>query len=81
MGDGAPAGKYAVADPVADEGRGRRRAEAGPEEEGAAVRRHPTSPRLIPDRLEGRYMNAEKSPFRVEVKPGENNLEPFDVSK
>jgi hypothetical protein len=31
------------------------------------------------DRLRGRYMNLEKSPFTVEIKPGTNNLPPFEV--
>jgi hypothetical protein len=31
------------------------------------------------DRLRGRYMNLENSPFTVEIKPGTNDLPPFDV--
>lgn len=31
------------------------------------------------DRLHGRYMNLEKSPFTVEIKAGTNDLPPFDV--
>jgi hypothetical protein len=31
------------------------------------------------DRLKGRYMNLEKSPFTVDIKPGTNDLPPFDV--
>jgi len=32
-----------------------------------------------PDQLQGRYMNLEKSPFTVEVKPGSNDLPPFEI--
>jgi hypothetical protein len=78
-GDGAPAGRYAVLI------QWRKKVEGGAEAKPAPKkgRRYvvPDKPELIPDRLEGRYMNPEKSPFRVEVKPGENDLEPFDVSK
>ena len=38
-------------------------------------------PELIPDRLEGRFMNPDTTPFHVEVKPGENNVDPFDITK
>jgi hypothetical protein len=31
------------------------------------------------DRLHGRYMNLDKSPFTVEIKPGMNDLPPFEV--
>lgn len=31
------------------------------------------------DRLRGRYMNLEKTPFLVEIKPGANDLPPFEV--
>jgi hypothetical protein len=31
------------------------------------------------DRLHGRYMNLEKSSFTVEIKPGSNDLPPFEV--
>ncbi len=31
------------------------------------------------DRLRGRYMNLEKTPFKVEIKPGTNDLPPFEV--
>jgi hypothetical protein len=82
MGGGAPAGKYAVLI------QWRSRAEGAEEPKPAAPapkkgRRTivPDKPDGAPDRLQGRYMIAEKSPFHVEVKAGENNLEPFDVSK
>jgi len=32
-----------------------------------------------PDQLQGRYMNLEKTPFSVEIKPGSNDLPPFEV--
>jgi hypothetical protein len=32
-----------------------------------------------PDQLQGRYMNLEKTPFTVEIKPGSNDLPPFEV--
>ena len=35
----------------------------------------------IPDRLEGRYMKPDGIGLRAEVKPGQNDLPPFDVSK
>jgi hypothetical protein len=31
------------------------------------------------DRLQGRYMNLDKTPFTVEIKPGTNDLPPFEV--
>ena len=34
-----------------------------------------------PDFLGGRFMNPDVSSFRVEVKAGENTVEPIDVSK
>ena len=79
-GQRRPGREVCRADPVEDEGRGRHR---GPKPAPKKGRRTVVldKPELIPDRLEGRYMNPEKSPFRVEVKPGDNDLEPFDVSK
>jgi hypothetical protein len=78
-GEGAPAGRYAVLI------QWRKKVEGGEEPKPAAKKGRrfvvPDKPELIPDRLEGRYMNPDRSPFRVEVKPGENDLEPFDVSK
>ena len=32
-----------------------------------------------PDRLKGRYANPAKSPWKVTVKPGPNEVEPFNV--
>jgi hypothetical protein len=37
-------------------------------------------PEGIPDRLQGRFMNPDKSKFVVEVKAEDNALQPFDVS-
>jgi hypothetical protein len=34
----------------------------------------------VPDRLQGRFMNPDKSTFVVEVKAEDNALQPFDVS-
>ena len=79
QGAGAPAGKYAVL----IQWRTRTEGTDAPKPVPKKGRRYvsPDKPDGVPDRLEGRYMNAEKSRFHVEVKPGENNLEPFDVSK
>jgi hypothetical protein len=79
VGEGAPAGKYkvlihwmalaeATAKPQAIPAKGRRR----------TVR---DKPDITPDRLEGRYMNAEGPRFHAEVKPEVNQLDTFDVSK
>ena len=75
----APAGNYAVL----IQWRTRTEGTDAPKPVPKKGRRYvvPAKPDGVPDRLEGRYMNAEKSKFHVEVKPGENNLEPFDVSK
>ena len=82
-GDGAPAGKYAVL--IQWRQRVQGSAEPKPASRPAMKKgRRAVSidkPELIPDRLEGRYMNPDTTPFHVEVKPGENNLEPFDLSK
>jgi hypothetical protein len=40
----------------------------------------PDKPEGIPDRLQGRFMKADKSKFVVEVKAENNELQPFDVS-
>ena len=78
-GAGAPAGKYAVLIQWRTKVEGADAPKPAPKKGRRAV--VTDKPDGVPDRLEGRYMNAEKSPFRVEVKPGENDLEPFDVSK
>ncbi len=82
-GDGAPAGKYVALI------QWRKKAEGGepkPDPKPAAKKgRRAAAPvvetELVPDRLGGQFMNPDRSPFRVEVKPGANELEPFDVSK
>jgi len=82
-GDGAPAGKYAVLI------QWRKRSEGGAEPKpapspAAKKGRRVVSidkPELIPDRLEGRFMNPDTTPFHVEVKPGENNVDAFDITK
>ncbi len=83
MGGGAPAGKYAVL--IQWRSRAEGADEPKPESKAAPKKGRrtvvPDKPDGAPDRLQGRYMNAEKTPFHVEVKPGENHLEPFDVSK
>jgi hypothetical protein len=81
-GAGAPAGKYAALI------QWRTKAEGTEEPKPAAASKKagrskavPDKPDGAPDRLAGRYMNPEKSPFQVEIKAGENTLDPFDVSK
>jgi hypothetical protein len=84
-GDGAPAGKYAVLIQWRKkvEGGGEPQPASGPagKKKGRSRAVPVVASELVPDRLEGRYMNPDKSPFRVEVKPEDNELEPFDVSK
>jgi hypothetical protein len=38
-----------------------------------------TAPPQTRDRFQGAYSNAEKSTFRVEIKKGSNQLEPFNL--
>jgi hypothetical protein len=79
MGEGAPTGKYVALVLWRTKVEGGEQPKPAPKKGRRYV--PPVTSELIPDRLAGRYMDPERSPFRVEVKPGENNLEPFDVSR
>jgi hypothetical protein len=73
-GEGAPAGKYAALIQWRARAEGAEEPKPAPAKKGrrAVV---PVKPDGAPGRLVGRYMNAEKSPFRVEVKPGEETID------
>jgi hypothetical protein len=62
--DGAPAGQYKVL-------------MQWPAQSTAPSRDGPVT--MGPDRLKGRYMNLEKTEFKVEVKSGTNDLPPFEL--
>lgn len=62
--DGAPAGQYKVLMQWPAQSR-------EPSRDGGV--------QMGPDRLQGRYMNLEKSQFTVEVKSGTNDLPPFEL--
>lgn len=63
-GDGAPAGQYKVIMQWPAQSR-------EPSRDGGL--------QMGPDRLQGRYMNLDKSQFNVEVKSGSNDLAPFEL--
>jgi hypothetical protein len=84
LGQGAPAGKYRVliqwrnrvgGPPVADAG-----TPSGSAKKTGRPKPKPDKPDGAPDRLEGRFMRPDTARFHVEVKPGDNELTPFDVS-
>lgn len=79
VGYGAPAGRYKVLIQwrVKAEENSELQANA---KKGRRSRVVPDKPDGAPDRLLGRFMKADKALIKVEVKPGENTLEPFDVS-
>jgi hypothetical protein len=82
MGEGVPAGKYAALILWRTKVEGGEPPKPAPKpKKGRRYVPPVVTSELIPDRLAGRYMDPERSPFRVEVKTGDNNLEPFDVSK
>jgi hypothetical protein len=85
LGYGAPAGKYKVliqwrtkGEVTADPSASAQKA-AGSQKKGR-FKIVADKPDGIPDRLEGRFMKADSSKFHVEIKPEQNDLEPFDVS-
>ena len=68
--DGAPAGNYTVTITC-------------PESTTQPGSKGPISmaPALSKDRLKGAYATIEKSKIKVEIKPGRNNLQPFDLQE
>jgi hypothetical protein len=79
VGSGAPAGKYKVLIQWRVKGEDNKPAPANPAK-GRRGKIVPDKPDGVPDRLNGRFMRADNSQFKVEVKPDENTLQPFDVS-
>jgi hypothetical protein len=79
VGYGAPAGKYRVLIQWRTKGEEIADPRANPTK-GARSKIVPDKPDGVPDRLQGRYMKAENAKIKVEVKPEENTLQPFDVS-
>ena len=84
-GEGAPAGKYKVmitwrTGVGADAAKAQEESEKkkrGPKVRIARADKHAM---LAPDRLKGRYSQPEKPLLTAEVKPGTNNLPPFELT-
>ena len=79
VGYGAPAGKYKVLIQWRTKGDENAEPQANPKK-GRRSKVVTDKPDGVPDRLKGRYMKAENAQIKVEVKPEENTLQPFDVS-
>ncbi len=79
VGSGAPAGKYKVLIQWRTKG-GDAPAVPAPATKSKGRVKIVDKPDGPPDRLQGRYMKSENALIKVEIKPEENTLQPFDVS-
>lgn len=79
VGYGAPAGKYKVLIQWRVKGQDKAEPQANAKK-GGRFKIVPDKPDGAPDRLLGRFMKADKTLIKVEVKPENNTLDPFDVS-
>jgi predicted small lipoprotein YifL len=79
LGYGAPAGKYKVLIQWRTKGEESTKPQASLKK-GGRFKIVADKPDGVPDRLQGRYMKAENALIKVEVKPEQNTLQPFDIS-